>query len=150
MSCPYCNSPDGPRSRFLFRADVRVATDNGSSEDRTIPVRFCPACGKNLDAKSSAPKKATDKIPNGFQLITYAVCTVVPQFENMTPPYPEPRLVTKDFAEARKESKRFPKMTKLVRYLYDIETGECVSQCYEYEEKDWSDTDEDVPPKGSV
>lgn len=41
-------------------------------------------------------------------------------------------------------------MTKLVRYLYDIETGECVSQCYEYEEKDWSDTDEDVPPKGSV
>lgn len=62
--CPYCHDQTRKltRAKYLFRADVRLMSDDtGVVTDKSIPVHFCPACGKKLP-DTNQPDKPADAI----------------------------------------------------------------------------------------
>lgn len=42
--CYYCEG----KTRMAFSSNVRCLRDNDFTEDVPVPIRYCPACGREL------------------------------------------------------------------------------------------------------
>lgn len=139
--CPSCCDKPGQfiRGRYLFRADVRTMDDHQIVQDKSIPVLFCPTCGRKLpEVNQSVPEFDSTCRPKGFAVKAYEVYEQFP--ERLGSGSTQRQLmVTQNFQEALAFLKNNSNATDLCRYLKDPISGKLITQHYNPYTKLWED-----------
>ena len=139
--CPSCCDRQGQfiRGRYLFRADVRTMDNHQIVQDKSIPVLFCPTCGRKLpEVNKSVPEFDPASRPKGFAIKAYEVYEQIP--ERLGSGSVQCQLkVTQDFQEALAYLKNNSNATDLCRYLQDTTTGRLITQHYNPYTELWED-----------